>query len=745
MIPGRAWRHARRPPPGRRRAPRARSPPCAPRPSAIAARPRASRSTWSTTRSETPRRRARPRSTSGSPRRRSRAPARRARCRAAPATTRVTMAARRTDIAMLFVRCARRHQPPPRRVGRRGRRRAGASTCSSASSVTSRDRPDRARRHRRAPGAMRRRRRRSPTALIAGDRARARRAARARSSTRAGCTCCPAALDPHVHFNEPGRTHWEGLATGTAALAAGGVTAFFDMPLNSHPPTIDGAAFDAKVAARASRACVDFGLWGGLVPGNLDRLEELAERGVVGFKAFMSDCGIDEFARADDVDAPRGHGSAPPRSGSLVAVHAENDALTARAARRRARATSCRLAAAGRAELEAIERALAFARGDRLRAAHRPRLHRRRRRAGRRGARARRRRDLRDLPALPVRSRQDDVERARRGRQVRAAGARRAEPSALWRAGARRADRHARLRPLALPAGPEGRRVRQRVGRDRRLPDDAARCCSPRATAPRARARPRSPARRPRAAERFGLPARAGSSSAPTPTSRWSTSAPSHARRRGPALPPPISPFVGRRLRARVVRTLLRGADPAASRTAALLTPTDERIPHERPEDHRRPVLLHGRAGDASARRRPSRPSSACCRSTRKIIHVRWSGESAWIPLGDLDIGLDAPENATSHPAPARSSGTPAASARPRSCSRTAARCREHRRPARRQPLPDHRRGRRPAARPRRAACCGRARWTSCSRRNLHTARCAGSARGPHRPLRCGATGGLSG
>ena len=36
-----------------------------------------------------------------------------------------------------------------------------------------------------------------------------------------------------------------------------------------------------------------------------------------------------------------------------------------------------------------------------------------------------------------------------------------------------------------------------------------------------------------------------------------------------------------------------------------------------------------------------------------KIIHVRWSGESAWIPLGDFDIGLDGkPENATSHPAP---------------------------------------------------------------------------------------------
>ncbi len=35
----------------------------------------------------------------------------------------------------------------------------------------------------------------------------------------------------------------------------------------------------------------------------------------------------------------------------------------------------------------------------------------------------------------------------------------------------------------------------------------------------------------------------------------------------------------------------------------------------------------------------------------QKIIHVRWSGEGCWIPLGDLDLGL-AYENATSYPAP---------------------------------------------------------------------------------------------
>ena len=33
------------------------------------------------------------------------------------------------------------------------------------------------------------------------------------------------------------------------------------------------------------------------------------------------------------------------------------------------------------------------------------------------------------------------------------------------------------------------------------------------------------------------------------------------------------------------------------------------------------------------------------------IIHVRWSGEACWIPLGDLDLGLGY-ENHTSFPAP---------------------------------------------------------------------------------------------
>ena len=174
-----------------------------------------------------------------------------------------------------------------------------------------------------------------------------------------GLHVLPGAIDAHVHFNEPGRADWEGWASGTAALAAGGTTACVEMPLNAHPPTVDGAAFDAKVEAAQRSAVVDFALWGGLVPGDLDRLDELAERGVAGFKAFMCDTGIDDFAAADDDTLGAGMARAAAL-GLPVAVHAEHPArLTA------PNGPGWREWAASRppeAELEAIDRALALAR-----------------------------------------------------------------------------------------------------------------------------------------------------------------------------------------------------------------------------------------------------------------------------------------------------------------------------------------------------------------------------------------------
>src|SRR5262249_38921924 len=87
----------------------------------------------------------------------------------------------------------------------------------------------------------------------------------------------PGLIDSHVHFNEPGRTEWEGIETGSRALAAGGGTLFFDMPLNAHPPTLDAASFDEKLAAAEAKSLTDFAFWGGLTPGNLQQLEELTQ------------------------------------------------------------------------------------------------------------------------------------------------------------------------------------------------------------------------------------------------------------------------------------------------------------------------------------------------------------------------------------------------------------------------------------------------------------------------------------
>lgn len=148
----------------------------------------------------------------------------------------------------------------------------------------------------------------------------------------------PGMIDAHVHFNELGRTEWEGFATGSAAAAAGGVTMVFDMPLNSSPSLLSPERFRAKAAAAKANSRVKVKLWGGLTPTNLDQLEALYECGVVGFKAFMSASGIDDFPRVDSDALGRGMETVAQLPGMRVAVHAEDDALTARLSAERAAA-----------------------------------------------------------------------------------------------------------------------------------------------------------------------------------------------------------------------------------------------------------------------------------------------------------------------------------------------------------------------------------------------------------------------
>ena len=180
-----------------------------------------------------------------------------------------------------------------------------------------------------------------------------------------GLTVLPGVVDAHVHFNEPGRSHWEGIATGSAAHAAGGGTVFVDMPLNSHPPVLDEASFQAKLEAMQARSHCDFALWGGLTPDSLEHMDALAACGVIGFKAFMSKTGTDDFQAADDAVLYQGMTIAA-RHGLLVAVHAESYTLTmqfAQALRAQGRSDAAAYCASRPilAECEAISRALLLA------------------------------------------------------------------------------------------------------------------------------------------------------------------------------------------------------------------------------------------------------------------------------------------------------------------------------------------------------------------------------------------------
>jgi len=175
----------------------------------------------------------------------------------------------------------------------------------------------------------------------------------------------PGLIDAHVHFNEPGRTDWEGAASGSRALAAGGGTLFFDMPLNSTPCTINAREFDRKCSALQAAAITDFALWGGLVPDNVAEMPELAARGVVGFKAFLCDSGLPEFQRVDDLTLWKGLHQAAGL-GLPVAVHAESQELTVGLARRVLESGGSGVGdfLSSRpviAELEAIQRATLFA------------------------------------------------------------------------------------------------------------------------------------------------------------------------------------------------------------------------------------------------------------------------------------------------------------------------------------------------------------------------------------------------
>jgi dihydroorotase len=94
----------------------------------------------------------------------------------------------------------------------------------------------------------------------------------------------PGAVDVHSHHREPGFTHKEDIVSATSACAAGGVTTSFAMP-NVQPPPNTAERLDAMLDLYRQKAIVDWNVnAAATVP---DEVAALAERGIAAFKVFM--------------------------------------------------------------------------------------------------------------------------------------------------------------------------------------------------------------------------------------------------------------------------------------------------------------------------------------------------------------------------------------------------------------------------------------------------------------------------
>jgi dihydroorotase (multifunctional complex type) len=144
-----------------------------------------------------------------------------------------------------------------------------------------------------------------------------------------GALVMPGMVDAHVHFMDPGDPEREDFPHGTAAAARAGVTCVVE---HTHAaPVISAADLEAKREHLRGRASVDFALAAHAWPDRLDEVAGVYEAGAAFIKAFTCTThGVPGF------DAARLHAlfERAAGCGAPVLVHAEDESLTADAARR---------------------------------------------------------------------------------------------------------------------------------------------------------------------------------------------------------------------------------------------------------------------------------------------------------------------------------------------------------------------------------------------------------------------------
>ena len=109
-----------------------------------------------------------------------------------------------------------------------------------------------------------------------------------------GLHLLPGAIDPQVHFRDPGQPEREDLESGSAAAVSGGITSFLDMP-NNKPAITDMAGMQMKLDTAAAKCVNNYGFFIGATPENVEDLQEvvgtpgapLSIPGICGIKVFM--------------------------------------------------------------------------------------------------------------------------------------------------------------------------------------------------------------------------------------------------------------------------------------------------------------------------------------------------------------------------------------------------------------------------------------------------------------------------
>src|SRR3954451_1886859 len=139
-----------------------------------------------------------------------------------------------------------------------------------------------------------------------------------------GLVALPGAIDMHAHFEDPGHTEREDFTTGTMSAAAGGITTVIEHPL-TYPPVTTAALYREKLEMARQKVVVDFGLWGALTAPSIPEIAAQWKEGAGGFKAFMP---ISDPSYPHVTDAEFLEGMHEVRAvGGLVLVHAESDSL----------------------------------------------------------------------------------------------------------------------------------------------------------------------------------------------------------------------------------------------------------------------------------------------------------------------------------------------------------------------------------------------------------------------------------